>query len=132
MPESTVLPSGRPAPDQRRFHSEAVEAMLEEVTSHIPDPELAVLFSNCFPNTLDTTVDLTPAERNDGVPDTYVITGDIDAMWLRDSSAQVNPYLPLCSRHDLRPHPPPDPLHRARPLHQRVLQGSGQGRRVAG
>ena len=91
----------RPAPEKRRFRSEAVEALLEEVTSHLPDRELAVLFTNCFPNTLDTTVDFTPAEQNGGVPDTYVITGDIDAMWLRDSSAQVNPYLPLCSRHDL-------------------------------
>ena len=32
---------------------------------------------------------------NGNKPDTYVITGDIDAMWLRDSAAQVWPYLPL-------------------------------------
>ncbi len=50
------------------------------------------LFENCFPNTLDTTVDF---EDRSGSPDTYVITGDIDAMWLRDSSAQVWPYLLL-------------------------------------
>jgi len=50
------------------------------------------MFSNCFPNTLDTTVEF---EMVGGRPDTYVITGDIDAMWLRDSSAQVWPYLPL-------------------------------------
>ncbi len=50
------------------------------------------MFGNCFPNTLDTTVDF---EMTDGRPDTYVITGDIDAMWLRDSTAQVWPYLPL-------------------------------------
>ncbi len=50
------------------------------------------MFGNCFPNTLDTTVDFSII---DGRPDTYVITGDIDAMWLRDSSAQVWPYLPL-------------------------------------
>lgn len=50
------------------------------------------MFENCFPNTLDTTVDFGTLN---GRPDTYVITGDIDAMWLRDSSAQVWPYLPL-------------------------------------
>jgi meiotically up-regulated gene 157 (Mug157) protein len=56
----------------------------------VKNKELAWLFENCFPNTIDTTV--FHATKND-VPDTYVITGDIEAMWLRDSSAQVFPYL---------------------------------------
>jgi meiotically up-regulated gene 157 (Mug157) protein len=72
--------------------SEAVEARVAEVRKSISDPELAWLFENCFPNTLDTTV---RTGRRDGKPDTFVITGDINAMWLRDSTAQVWPYLPL-------------------------------------
>ncbi len=58
----------------------------------IGDPELAWLFENCYPNTLDTTVRVS----GDGTQlDTFIITGDIDAMWLRDSACQVWPYLPL-------------------------------------
>ena len=72
--------------------SAAVEARIAEVKQVIADPELAWLFENCFPNTLDTTV---RTGRRDGKPDSFVITGDIDAMWLRDSTAQVWPYLPL-------------------------------------
>ena len=53
---------------------------------------MAWIFENCFPNTLDTTVN---HYQKNGKPYTYVITGDIDAMWLRDSSAQVFPYLSL-------------------------------------
>ena len=87
-----ALPSRRPPPAERRFVSAAVERAILEGKARIGKPELAWLFENCFPNTLDTTV--TPAMRG-GLPDTYVITGDIDAMWLRDSSAQVWPYLPL-------------------------------------
>jgi uncharacterized protein len=84
--------SQRPPLDRRRFVSEAVEATIGQVTHSIADPELAWMFGNCFPNTLDTTVRFT---TEDGQPDTFVITGDIPAMWLRDSSAQVWPYLPL-------------------------------------
>uniref|UniRef100_UPI0018E05606 glycoside hydrolase family 125 protein n=1 Tax=Pedobacter psychrophilus TaxID=1826909 RepID=UPI0018E05606 len=84
--------SNRPLPAKRNFVSLAVDQKIADVKSKIKDKELAWLFENCFPNTLDTTV--FTGSKN-GKPDTYVITGDIDAMWLRDSSAQVWPYLPL-------------------------------------
>lgn len=77
---------------QRKFSSPAVEKLIATVKKKIGNKEIAWLFENCFPNTLDTTVDF---EIIDGKPDSFVITGDIDAMWLRDSSAQVWPYLPL-------------------------------------
>ena len=77
---------------KRKFTSVAVEKTIEKIQSSIGNQELAWMFGNCFPNTLDTTVDFTMAN---GKPDTYVITGDIDAMWQRDSSAQVYPYLSL-------------------------------------
>ncbi|HUH19818.1 glycoside hydrolase family 125 protein [Albibacterium sp.] len=75
---------------KRHFRSRAVDAVIQTFYSEVKNPELAWLFENCFPNTLDTTVYY--SEKNNK-PDTYVITGDIDAMWLRDSSAQVWPYL---------------------------------------
>lgn len=83
--------SCRPALAARAFVSEAVEGRIQEITRRIGYPELAWLFANCFPNTLDTTVKFTPGSP----PDSFVITGDIDAMWLRDSCAQVWPYLEL-------------------------------------
>ncbi len=89
---SAPFPSRRPPVEKRQFTSEAVEAKIREVKGSIADPELAWLFENCFPNTLDTTV---RTGALDGKPDTFVVTGDIDAMWLRDSTAQVWPYLPL-------------------------------------
>ncbi|MEP6947686.1 MAG: glycoside hydrolase family 125 protein [Ginsengibacter sp.] len=84
--------SKRPPLAQRKFTSQAVELTITRLKKQMADAELAWLFENCFPNTLDTTVDF---EITNGKPDTYVITGDIDAMWLRDSTAQVWPYLPL-------------------------------------
>ncbi len=84
--------SKRPLLADRHFTSDAVESMINKIKEGIKNKELSWLFENCFPNTLDTTVDFS---TRDGRPDTYVITGDIDAMWLRDSTAQVWPYLPL-------------------------------------
>ena len=88
MPNSFL--SKRPPLPERKFVSEAIEAIILEMKNKIKDKELAWLFENCFPNTLDTTVS---HKFIDDKPDTFVITGDINAMWLRDSSAQVWPYL---------------------------------------
>jgi hypothetical protein len=85
-----LFESKRPPIAERKFISEAVEAKIVEMKKTIKDEELAWLFENCFPNTLDTTV--THKIIGDK-PDTFVITGDINAMWLRDSSAQIWPYL---------------------------------------
>ncbi|WP_309120135.1 glycoside hydrolase family 125 protein [Paenibacillus sp.] len=52
-------------------------------------PKLQRLFRNCFPNTLETTT----KRMDDGT--TFVITGDIPAMWLRDSVEQFIHYVPL-------------------------------------
>jgi meiotically up-regulated gene 157 (Mug157) protein len=89
MPSFPVV---RTAAVNRKFHSVAVESAISEFKKNVKDEELGWLFNNCFPNTLDTTVTYTTKA---GKPDTYVITGDIDAMWLRDSSAQVWPYINL-------------------------------------
>ncbi|TKC03677.1 glycoside hydrolase family 125 protein [Pedobacter frigoris] len=86
------FPVVRVPASKRHFQSKAVESAIAEFQKNVKNKELGWLFENCFPNTLDTTVTYT--EKN-GKPDTYVITGDIDAMWLRDSTAQVTPYLPL-------------------------------------
>ena len=92
-PEDFV--SLRPAVSKRHFTSEAVEEAIVAAKAKISDPKLAWMFENCFPNTLDTTVE---HGTLDGKPDTFVITGDIHAMWLRDSTAQVWPYLPLADK----------------------------------
>lgn len=81
---------GRPGTSDRQFSSPIIESVISDVKRQIADPLLGDMFERCFPNTLDTTVFPGTFE---GKPDTFVITGDIDAMWLRDSSAQVWPYL---------------------------------------
>lgn len=84
------FPIVRVTANQKRFRSKAIDAAIQTFQSKVKNPERNWLFENSFPNTLDTTVHY---KEENGPPDTYVITVDIDAMWLRDSSAQVWPYL---------------------------------------
>ena len=86
----------RPAEEKRLFRSEAVEQEIARVCGLLTNERLRWMFANCFPNTLDTTVHY--GEDTAGNPDTYVYTGDIAAMWLRDSGAQVWPYVQLCGK----------------------------------
>ena len=81
----------RPQPEARLFTSEAVEREIARVCGMLENPRLRWMFANCYPNTLDTTVHY--GEDSEGQPDTFVYTGDIPAMWLRDSGAQVWPYV---------------------------------------
>lgn len=78
------------------------------------DPDLARLFENAFPSTTDTTVkfhtDGTDTRfvdmrgrsgRDEGKwegPQSFIVTGDITAEWLRDSTNQLSPYQPLAKK----------------------------------
>ncbi len=67
--------------------------VIEEVCGKLAGrPKLAELFKNCYPNTMATTTKY----LEDG--SAFVFTGDIPAMWLRDSSAQVRHYIGAARR----------------------------------
>ncbi|SFJ58714.1 hypothetical protein SAMN02799624_05120 [Paenibacillus sp. UNC496MF] len=74
----------------------SLAAYIEETASKLARvrPEMVQTFKQCYPNTLDTTVE----RLHDGT--TFIITGDIPAMWLRDSSAQIRPYARLAGKDD--------------------------------
>ena len=69
----------------------SVLAVVAAVREAYPDqPQVTACFGRCFPDTLDKAIAWLP---NGGA---FVVTGDIPAMWLRDSTAQLWPYLMLC------------------------------------
>jgi len=72
--------------------SHILNRTIREITEKLgADSKAAQLFANCYPNTLETTTKALEDGRY------FVFTGDIPAMWLRDSSAQVRHYLPLAA-----------------------------------
>ncbi|EWC45349.1 hypothetical protein DRE_00748 [Drechslerella stenobrocha 248] len=117
------LPFQRPVPECRSFRSDAVEGVIREITSRLVDKDLARLFENCYPSTLDTTIRwhvdgsdrkaATPASTAGGDeddedyggdedevtgPQSFIVTGDINAEWLRDSTNQLAGYMPLLKK----------------------------------
>lgn len=95
---SYQLPYQRPAEDCRLFKSPAAEALITQMTARMANPDLARLFENCFPNTLDTTVRW--HLNADKVEDkqSFIVTGDINAQWLRDSTNQLSQYQILVAK----------------------------------
>ncbi|TQV99626.1 DUF1237 domain-containing protein [Cordyceps javanica] len=81
---SLKLPYMRPSEECRTFKSPAVEKVIEDMKSRIKNPDLARLFENAFPSTLDTTVKYFDPSVNLA----FIITGDITAQWLRDTGNQ--------------------------------------------
>jgi meiotically up-regulated gene 157 (Mug157) protein len=80
----------RPQIENRLFQSMAIDQAIKDIAQEIKDPTIRRMFSQCLPNTLDTTVHY---REDHGKPDSFVSTGDIPAMWLRDSTDQIWPYL---------------------------------------
>jgi len=89
--------NSRPEPHDRLFRSDIIEEAIAAISDSIVDEDIKRMFMQCFPNTLDTTVYHSDRENH---PDTFVVTGDIPAMWLRDSVNQVWPYLPFIKKDD--------------------------------
>lgn len=106
------LPFQRPSKYCRTFESPMVEKVIEYMNEHMVDKDLARLFENAFPNTLDTTVrwhvDGTAKHKISSKrywdsqtwrgPQSFIVTGDINAEWLRDSTNQLAQYQLLAKK----------------------------------
>lgn len=104
-----ALPYQRPSPHCRTFSSPLVEKIIADFTTRMEDKDLARIFENAFPNTLDTTVrwhvDGTEKQKHRHSRDgswegaqSFIVTGDINAEWLRDSTNQLAQYQALAKK----------------------------------
>ena len=75
-------------------HYPAIDKLIDRVYSALPDQDrrLADIFKNCISDTLQRTIEFLD---DDSV---FMLTGDIPAMWLRDSACQLMPFLHVAGR----------------------------------
>jgi uncharacterized protein len=92
------LPDARPVEAARTFKSPVIDSLIDQLRANFLSADLGTLFSNCLPNTLDTTIYSFSNKSADDI-DAFVITGDISAMWLRDSVSSCFCKAPSASRH---------------------------------
>lgn len=101
------LPYQRPAAVCRTFESPLVEEIIDELKQRMVDKDLARIFENAFPNTLDTTVRWHVEGDKTIMPNmrapwqgaqSFIVTGDINAEWLRDSTNQLAQYQKLAKK----------------------------------
>lgn len=121
-----ALPFQRPPEECRTFTSPAVEAKLSEVKAKIKDPDTARLWENAFPNTLDTTIKY---HAPGAEPLSFIVTGDIDAEWLRDTEHQLGSYLSVLRelpKHEVTLEPLSDLIKGAIALQARYVSRSPQ------
>ncbi|KAF2494279.1 hypothetical protein BU16DRAFT_512712 [Lophium mytilinum] len=111
------IPFQRPSRHCRTFESPLVEKVIDDMNEKMIDKDLARIFENAFPNTLDTTVRwhvngtekkkkkttnwVTGGKKDEGKwegAQSFIVTGDINAEWLRDSTNQLAQYQPLAKK----------------------------------
>ncbi|OCL07022.1 glycoside hydrolase family 125 protein [Glonium stellatum] len=109
------LPFQRPSRHCRTFESPLVEQVIEYMNEKMVDKDLARIFENAFPNTLDTTVRWhvngtekkkakiwgSKSKVDEGKwegAQSFIVTGDINAEWLRDSTNQLAQYQILAKK----------------------------------
>jgi hypothetical protein len=93
--DNCAMPQMRPERWTRTYSAPAVDAAIKTLEPRFRDHNLGRLFANTLPNALDSTVIHQQGENSliGGKYDTFIVTGDIDAMWQRDSTNQAKPYL---------------------------------------